>query len=156
MEQRDGIVRLIGILKLLKGLLLVAVGFGALSLVHRDVGHAIHRAIRYFHIADDNRFVREAIARLGPHELEEIELGSFVYAVLFVVEGTGLLLRRLWAEYLTIVITASFIPLEIYELVEHPSVIKALVIVVNIAIVAYLVYCLHRNKHWPFRSSLRP
>ena len=67
-----------------------------------------------------------------------------------VVEGIGLLLRRVWAEYVTIVITTSFVPLEIYELVERASLAKAIALVVNIAIVAYLALRLRSTKHWPF------
>ena len=48
-------------------------------------------------------------------------------------------MRKVWAEYLTIIITGSFIPLEIYEMVEHRSMVKGMVIVLNVAIVIYLV-----------------
>jgi uncharacterized membrane protein (DUF2068 family) len=62
-----------------------------------------------------------------------------------------LLLRKVWGEYVSSILTASFIPLEIYELVEKASWIKALVIAVNVAIVVYLVLRLRRDGHWPFR-----
>ena len=68
----------------------------------------------------------------------------------FLVEGVGLMLRRGWAEVLTTVITVSFIPLEIYELVKHESWMKIGVILVNALIVVYLVRRLRREGHWPF------
>jgi uncharacterized membrane protein (DUF2068 family) len=58
---------------------------------------------------------------------------------LFSVEGIGLLTRKVWAEWLTIIITTSFIPLEVYEMVHKSSAIKAVVLVANILIVIYLV-----------------
>jgi uncharacterized membrane protein (DUF2068 family) len=45
-----------------------------------------------------------------------------------------------WAEYLTLIVTASFLPLEIYELSVHVSVLKIVAFVVNIAVVVYLLY----------------
>ena len=154
MEQRDTIVRLIGAAKLLKGVVLVAVGVGALRLLHDDVGHEIHRWIHVLHVADDNHYVRVLISQLTGlphHDMQLVAIASLSYAGLFLIEGTGLLLRALWAEYVTIIITTSFIPLEIYELVEHRSIVKAIVTALNVAIVVYLVWRLHRNRHWPFR-----
>ena len=55
------------------------------------------------------------------------------------VEGTGLVLRKRWAEWLTIVVTSSFVPFEAYELVHKPGVGKAVALVVNVAIVVYLI-----------------
>jgi uncharacterized membrane protein (DUF2068 family) len=149
-QRRDGIVKLIGVAKLLKALTLLAAGVGLISL-----GDG-HDPSELAHLAADpqNRYINHAVAKLAsidPHKLRELGVGSFVYAALFATEGTGLLLRKLWAEYLTIVITTSFIPIEIYEMVEHGSVVKAIVIVLNVAIVVYLVWRLRRDKHWPFR-----
>ena len=65
--------------------------------------------------------------------------------MLELVEGTGLWLDQLWAEYLTVIATSLLIPVEVYELVRHPSVWKAGGILVNIAIVAYLIRLLRRR-----------
>ncbi len=51
-------------------------------------------------------------------------MGTFLYAGLFLIEGTGLLLRKHWAEYFTIITTGLFIPLEVYELARHFTVVK--------------------------------
>jgi uncharacterized membrane protein (DUF2068 family) len=72
----------------------------------------------------------------------------------FLVEGVGLLLRKPWAEIMTVIVTTSFIPLEVYELVERFSGAKVLVIVVNVLVVLYLLRRLRREGHWPFRRSL--
>jgi hypothetical protein len=61
----------------------------------------------------------------------------------------GLWLRRRWAEYLTVIVTGSFIPLEIYEIVEHFTVLRVVVLAVNVAIVIYLVLDLRRERHQP-------
>ena len=63
------------------------------------------------------------------------------------VEGYGLLRRRQWAEYLTVVATALlFIP-EVQELLKHPTALKVAALLVNIVIVVYLVIRLVRRRH---------
>jgi uncharacterized membrane protein (DUF2068 family) len=54
-------------------------------------------------------------------------------------EGVGLLLRKRWAEYFTIITTAGLIPLELYELAKHVTAAKIAILIINIAIVVYLV-----------------
>jgi len=66
--------------------------------------------------------------------------------VLFLSEGTGLALAKRWAEYLTIVTTASLMPLELYEIYIHASWPRVVVLLVNIAVVAYLIVELRRTK----------
>ena len=63
-----------------------------------------------------------------------------VYAVLEGVEAVGLWMQRRWAEYLTLIATAGLLPLEIYELYERITVLKIVALIVNLAVVAYLLY----------------
>jgi uncharacterized membrane protein (DUF2068 family) len=65
---------------------------------------------------------------------------------LVLTEGIGLAMRRKWAEYFTVFVTASLIPLEIYELVEKFSFIKIVVISINFAVVLYLALGLRADK----------
>ena len=46
---------------------------------------------------------------------------TLTYAAVFAVEGVGLWMRRRWAEWLTTIITASLIPLEVWELIQQPQ-----------------------------------
>lgn len=155
-RSRDVLIRLIALFKLVKALLLIAVGVGALSLRHHDGALAgwIHALVfdphgRLFHEAV------EKISWLDTRQLTHIAIGSWVYAAVFVVEGVGLMLRRGWAEVLTAIITTSFIPLEIYELIKHESWMKIGVVIVNALIVVYLVLRLRREGHWPFHRRHR-
>jgi uncharacterized membrane protein (DUF2068 family) len=61
-------------------------------------------------------------------------------------EGTGLALRKRWAEYFTIIATSSFVPLEVYELVKNFTITKVVVIAVNVAIIVYLVVVLKQRE----------
>ena len=91
----------------------------------------------------DNRFVHGLllkIFRVTPKQLKELSIGTFLYAGLFTTEGVGLLLRKRWAEFFTIITTACLIPLEIYELSRHITAAKAIVALVNVLIVWYLAW----------------
>jgi uncharacterized membrane protein (DUF2068 family) len=145
--QSGTMLRVIGALKIAKALMLVACGVGLLSVGAHTFAGTLHTDV-------GNHYMTRLLAKLStvsPKKLHHLGVGCFVYAALFATEGIGLWLRKLWAEYLTIVITGSFIPLEVYEMVRRGSVMKGVVIAVNIAIVVYLVLRLRRDKQWPFR-----
>ena len=139
----------IGLFKLLKGLLLVATGLGALSLLHRDLFDTIGHWVTVLRVDPDNEFIHAAIGKLlnvTPRQLKEIGAGTFFYAALLLTEGVGLLMRQHWAEYFTVITTAGLIPLEIYELAKHLTVVKVVVLLVNVAIVVYLVLRLRSER----------
>jgi uncharacterized membrane protein (DUF2068 family) len=132
----DRIETLIGAFKLAKAALLLAVAVGAVTAMHADVWHWV-AAVR---IDPNNRYVHRVLGLAADrHKLAELEVGTFLYAAVFAVEGYGLLRHRHWAEYLTIAVTTSFVPLEIYELVHRPTLARVVLLVANLAIVAYLV-----------------
>ena len=134
-------VAVIGALKLVKGALLIAVAAGAFSLVSVDAAGAANRAAGIFHVDPQSRHLMAIIAKLGvlsPEEKAAIGAVTLAYAVIFFVEGGGLLAKKTWAEWLTVFVTGSFVPLEGYVLARHPSVEKVLAIVINVAIVIYL------------------
>ena len=61
------------------------------------------------------------LGSLSPAVRGLIDLGTFLYAALFAVEGVGLWLGKRWAEWLTVVTTSLLIPIEIYEIVHKPT-----------------------------------
>ena len=145
----DRWILLIAVFKLIKSILLVAAGIGALRLLHRDVADVVERWIDVFRVDPDNRFIHSVLVKIltvNDRSLKEISSGTFAYAALFLTEGTGLLLRKRWAQYFTIIVTGSFLPLEVYELMLHASVAKLLVILLNVAIIGYLVVRLRREN----------
>ena len=136
-------LRLIALFKLVKAALLIAVGVGALKLLHKDVAGAVEHWVELLRLDPNNHYIDTALEKasnLTPDKIKELGLGSMVYAGLFLTEGIGLWLEKRWAEWLTVIITSSLIPLEIYEIYRHPTAIKIAVLLINIAIVAYLVY----------------
>jgi uncharacterized membrane protein (DUF2068 family) len=81
-----------------------------------------------------------AFGSLGRRGEYALGVAAIVYGLLEALEAVGLLLRRRWAEYLVLLATLAFVPLEIAELVHHPTALKAVALLINVAIVAYLVY----------------
>jgi uncharacterized membrane protein (DUF2068 family) len=138
----DRWIFLIALFKLAKSLLLIAVAVGALGLLHKDVGEVLQYWIDLLRVDPDNRFIHTLLSRVwsvNEQTLKEVSAGTFCYAAVFMTEGTGLLLGKRWAKYLTMIVTSSFLPVEIYELVRHPGAMKCVVILLNAGIVAYLV-----------------
>jgi uncharacterized membrane protein (DUF2068 family) len=135
-------LKVIAVGKLIKVVALVSVGIAALVAAHRDPPALLVDAANALGVDPDGRHMHRLVAKLAgtdAKKLDEVSFGSFVYAALFAVEGIGLWMKKRWAEYLTIVITTSFIPLEIYELVKHFSAAKVATLVFNVAVVVYLV-----------------
>src|SRR5215471_10049739 len=148
-RHRDWGLLIIAIFKLVKGVLPLIVGIGALTLIHKDVAELAARLVDYFRVDPNNKYVHKLLTKLGvvdARRLEEISAGTFFYSALLLTEGTGLLLKKRWAEYFTVIVTASFIPMEIYELVKRVTFTRTCLIVVNLAIVWYLVKRLRRHE----------
>jgi len=138
----------IAIFKLLKGVLLLLVGIGALRLLHRDVGEVVSHWVDVLGVDPDNRYIHRLLSRafaVSPKQLKEASVGTFVYAGLLLTEGTGLSLRKRWAEYFTIITTAGLIPLEVYEIHRHVTAVKTVVLLINVAIVIYLIVRVRRK-----------
>jgi len=135
------VVRLIAIFKLLKGVLLIAVGVAALKLLHTDVPGVVENLVSVLGLDQNSRFVGRILstaAAVTPNRVRDLVVGSFLYGGLFVTEGIGLWLLKMWAMWFTVIITGSFLPLEIYELARHPSGGKVGILAVNLVLAVYL------------------
>jgi len=141
-QESATVLVLIALFKLIKALALIAVGVGALKYLHKDLAASVLHWVNVLRVDPDNRFIQPILAKafsVTPRQLRELSAGTFFYAALLLIEGIGLLLRKHWAEYFTIITTGALLPLEIYELVKHVTMAKAIVLVINAAIVWYLV-----------------
>ncbi len=139
----------IALFKWAKGALLLALAAGAMSLFHKDVESSVAHWVGLCRLDPDNRYIAAALEKLNlvhTRELKELTFLSAFYAAIFLTEGTGLALRKRWAEYFTIVATALLIPLEVYELCRKLSVVKGMFLAGNIAIVAFLIYVVRSRK----------
>lgn len=148
-KQRDIGFVIIAIFKLVKGVLLLAFGLGALSLVHKDAAEVFRNWAHWFQVDTDSKFVQYWLIEIGLVQKRDLTLvvtTSFLYSALLSTEGIGLLMQKVWAEYLTSIITASFIPIEVYALSRHTTLLRIALLLANILVVAYLAFRLGQRK----------
>jgi uncharacterized membrane protein (DUF2068 family) len=145
----DQPLRIIAVFKLVKGLLLLFVAIGALRLLHQDLAQVLARWLNELRIDPGNKYAAALFTKVGLINGRNLGLLgglTFAYAALFLTEGVGLFLKKRWAEWLTVVSTGSFVPLEIYELCQQLSWFKAVLLLANVAIVAFLIWRLRQRR----------
>ena len=145
----DGALLVIAIFKFVKGALLLALAFGALALLHKNVASEVEYWLDQLRIDPDNQFIGGLLSKLQlvhSKELKELSALGGAYAGLFLTEGTGLLFRRRWAEWLTIVATSSLMPIEVYELVGKFTAVRLFALLINAAVVLYLIYLVRQKE----------
>lgn len=143
------LLRLIALFKFLKGASLIALSLGAFRLLHRDVGEVAEHWVRRFGLDPGNHYLMVALARVSrvsPEQIKKLGIVGLIYAALFLTEGIGLWMLRPWGEWVTVIISGSLVPVEIYEIYRHPSAVKIVVVVVNVAIVIYLIWQIRHRE----------
>ncbi len=151
MESKNKLLPVIASFKIIKALMLFTVAFGFHHLRNSDVEETITQWVHVIRIDPDSKYAHSAISTvtgIPPAKLHALGIGTFIYGLLFITEGVGLMMGLRWAEYLTVVSTLGFLPLEIYELVEKPGHkdVKAIILVMNILIAIYLIWNLRRPR----------
>ena len=140
----------IAVFKFIKGAVLLALAFGALSFLHKDVASEVERWLDQLRIDPDNQFIGSLLSKLQlvqTKELKELSALGAGYAALFLTEGTGLLFRKRWAEWLTIVATSSLMPFEVYELLKEFTAVRLVALLVNAVVVLYLIYLVRQKEN---------
>ncbi len=150
-EGKHGLDRgllLIGIFKLAKSLFFFCLGIGAFHLMHRDLAEEALRLAHALRFDPESRLTAlllDKVDLIDQRRLREIGFGTFLYSALALTEGMGLLLEKVWAEYLTLVLTVSFLPWELYELARRPSWFRLSLLLINLAVLWYLLWLLRRK-----------
>jgi uncharacterized membrane protein (DUF2068 family) len=140
---------LVGLFKLSKAIFFSIVGAAALKLIHQDLGEMVMNVARMLHFDPESRLVGVLMDKadlIGHHQLREAGMFAFSYAALCLVEGWGLITRRVWAEYFTVILTTAALPWESYELVEKFEPYKVALLLGNILVLLYLLWVLKKKK----------
>jgi uncharacterized membrane protein (DUF2068 family) len=148
-ESRGRLIWLIALERTLRGLLLLAAGIYLLAKSGANFGDIANHIAARLELDPQRPWIRHLVAKLGhlrKHQVQLFGVLAIGYAALEITEGVGLFYRKRWAEWLTVVATSLLVPIEVYELVRHPSWLKAGGVVVNIAIVVYLVRVVRRKS----------
>jgi uncharacterized membrane protein (DUF2068 family) len=140
--RHNRVLEVIAVFRLAKAVLLALAGVATLRLLNPRIASAALAWLDALPYAVEHRVSREIVAKLLSASSTRKEIAAaiaFAYAALFATEGIGLWLEKLWAEWLTIAATASFIPFELYEVAQRTSVLRVAVLLANVFIVGYLI-----------------
>lgn len=141
-EGHNGWLILIAAFKILQALLFAAIGVGAFKLLHKDLGDLLGRLVEALQVNPESRvvnFLYEKANLVTDQLLRRITTATFIYAALDLTEGIGLYLEKPWAEWLTLLVTASFLPWEILEVAHGPNWFSIGLLVVNVLVLGYLI-----------------
>jgi len=155
--RHDQLLRLIAVFKFFKAASLIAISLGIFRLLHKDLGDVAEHWLRALRLDPGNHLVMTAlihVSNLTPEQIRKLGLVGLIYAALFLTEGTGLWMLKRWGEWVTVVITGSLVPFEFYGLCRHPTAIKAAVVVINVAIVVFLIYGIRNKPEAPEKQAI--
>jgi uncharacterized membrane protein (DUF2068 family) len=142
-RRREGLILAIGGFKLVKASVLAVAGIATFLEPPRQMAGQAERLVTTLGITTGRSAIERMLGKvwtMNASDAHRLAVLALIYGAVFVVEGVGLVLERRWAEWLTVFVTGSFIPFEIYELARHPGAGKVITLVLNVAIVAYLVW----------------
>jgi uncharacterized membrane protein (DUF2068 family) len=147
----DPMLRLIALFKLGKSLLFICAGVGLLHFLNRDVEARLLVLMNSLHVDSDNHLAKwalDSVAKLTntKGKIEGLSAIAFFYGILFGIEGTGLFLRKRWAEWFVVIMTSSLLPLEAYEIWHKVTLAKIALTLGNLIILGYLIYVIRRKK----------
>lgn len=153
-KRAPGLYTIIAV-KLGKSLLLLGLTVGIYSLIDEDLGDELERFLRFIRVDPEHAFfthLGERLQSITPAKLSWFASGTLLYGLFLMVESVGLSLRAFWAAWLAIGETAFFIPIEIYDLLGGFSPTVLIILIVNVAMVWYLL----RNRNRLFEHHVRP
>ncbi len=134
-------IRVVAVFEALKGALVLSAGLGLLSLVHHDLQATAERLVRHSHLNPAHHYPRiflEAASHTSDSRLRALAALAFLYAAFRLIEAYGLWQTRVWAEWLAIIAGSVYLPLEVYEIFKRATLMRAIVLLINLFIVAYL------------------
>jgi uncharacterized membrane protein (DUF2068 family) len=142
---------LIAVYKFFHALLFFAVGIGAHRLLHKDIADQIDILARHLRFNPESRlvnFILEKASLINDPVLRRIGFVAYCYATVTLVEGIGLYLEKAWGEFLTLAITASFLPWEIFEMIRRITWVRFGLLTANILVFIYLLrIVIDRARH---------
>jgi uncharacterized membrane protein (DUF2068 family) len=145
---KDGL-RVVSVFEATKGLLVFLTGFGLLAYIHQDLHFAAERLVRHFHLNPASRYPR-IFLDLADHvtdaQLWALAFSAMLYASVRFVEAYGLWRQRPWAEWFAVLTGGIYIPLELFEITRGVTWPKAVLLIVNAGIVAYLSLVLYQSR----------
>jgi len=150
-HHHNRVLVLIAIYKFFHALLFFAIGMGAHRLLHKDIADQIELLAHHLRFNPESRlvnFILEKASLINDPVLRRIGFVAYCYATVTLIEGIGLYLEKTWGEFLTLIITASFLPWEIFEIFHRITWIRVSLLTINILVFVYLLrIVIDRARH---------
>ncbi|HET6472632.1 MAG TPA: DUF2127 domain-containing protein [Pseudomonadales bacterium] len=138
-------IRTIAFVEGFKGVVVLLVATGLLSLVHKDLNEVAMRWVEHSHLNPASKYPQifvDAMSHLQEPRLLWLAAGAAAYSTVRLIEAYGLFRERAWAEWLAALSGGLYIPVEIVEIVRKPTGLTFTVLVVNVVVVAVMVWAL--------------
>jgi len=132
-----------------KGLLVLMVGFGLLSFIHKDVNELAMDLVEFFHLNPTSHYPRiflDLTGHLTDTKLWFMAIAAVTYSVVRMIEAVGLWLEKKWAEWFAILTGSMYIPVEIFEVTRRVTWSRVTVLIINVVVVSYLLFVLIQNS----------
>lgn len=149
-------VRVVAVFEALKGVLVLSAGLGLLSLLHHDLQAFAERLVRHSHLNPARHYPRifiQAASHTNDSRLRSLAGLAFLYAAVRFIEAYGLWRMRVWAEWFAILAGSIYLPIEVYEIFRRATWMRALVLLTNLFIVAYLANVRRLSRHRQAKES---
>ena len=134
--------------KLFKALLALSAALFVFHLLHEDLAKVAMNLVEFFGLNTQGHLATvlvERITGLNPNRIHFIATVLLIYCAIYITEGVGLFMEQRWAEWLTVVQTALLVPWEILEIFRHRTWVRIVVLILNIAVVIYLLWRIRRD-----------
>lgn len=149
-------VRAVALFEAAKGTIGLAAAVGLLTLLHRDLQPIAEHLVQVSHLDPASRYPTlfvKTISRLNDSRIIALAAFAFLYTAVRFTEAYGLWRLRAWAEWFAIVSGSIYVPVEIYEVFKHVTWLRVGVLIVNLLIVAYLVYVRIWMRKHPYHET---
>jgi uncharacterized membrane protein (DUF2068 family) len=142
-------LRPIALFEAFKGAVVLIAGFGLLSFLGRDNEEFAEQIIRHLQLNPAKHYPQifiTAMSRLNDAHLLALASFAALYALVRFAEAYGLWYERRWAEWLAALSGGIYIPIEIYELLNRANWLKVAALIINLMVVAYMIWLLTENR----------
>lgn len=155
-EKQLAALRAIATFELAKGLVVLLAAVGVLSLVHRDAWDVAGSLLHFLHIGRHHHYV-DVFLKLADGVTDEklwlVAVGCVAYSIVRFVETYGLWHARAWAEWFAFAAGSVYLPFEVYELIRKVTAIRLAILLLNLAIVLYMLYLRYQEARAKCQAS---
>jgi uncharacterized membrane protein (DUF2068 family) len=144
------VLRAVATFELAKGMIVLLAACGILLLLHReDPWDIADGLLRLLHISPDHHFAQAFLDwadNLTETKVWAVAAVAMGYSFLRFAEAYGLWYARAWAEWIALISGTLYLPFEVYKVVHRQSLFHVSVLLINVAVVAYMVYALKTGE----------